>query len=693
VPGMLNFYASFYRPTEQRNNRANLYGDVPDYEDTREEYFAKLSFTPTESLMFHGSYRDSTTDASGSGVTAEDRAGSASYGNDATLSIAVLEGTWVVSDNGLLTFKLSDFANKTSASPDTVFDFQIRDDGSVGLDVNNLDQMGLFSVPQPIEGDDEYNAFIAPLINRYGFLENGVPTGGGTVGGYYYYDDDDFYNSSGQIGYDHFLGDNHELHIGFKQSLGEEDVARTSNGWGSISVIGGHDTTADGEPVYYQARFHQMSLISGGGAAVPAIHSEIKSRDIEINDIITHNDWTFNVGVVFSNDQLYGQGLTENSSNLSGYELCATCRYLMKEVSFDEMIQPRFGVTWSPNGKDSVYASYARYYPAATSLPRAASWARNLAQEIDAQFDANGNLIGLDPLSGSSGKFFQKGIDPRSIDEYLVGYSKQISDAWTGRTHARYRKGQDFWEDTNNDARSRWDSPYGSDYPDYIPELGDYRAEVGGSSYVIAALDGAFTKYYEISAEAEWRGQNAFFRGSYVWSHYYGNFDQDNTTTANDANSFIGSSFIADGAGRQLWNYRYGDLRGDRRHQLKLYGYYQLPWNGTVGAYAVYQSGQPWEAWDVEVYRAYTGSSSDTSRYAEPAGSHTTDDHYQIDLTYTHDFPFGDRYNLQLRGDIFNVLDNQTGYNIQNKRNSAAFGEPRSWFDPRRYQLMIRFMF
>ena len=43
-------------------------------------------------------------------------------------------------------------------------------------------------------------------------------------------------------------------------------------------------------------------------------------------------------------------------------------------------------------------------------------------------------------------------------------------------------------------------------------------------------------------------------RGSYTWSHYYGNFDQDSTTTGNDANIFIGSSNIADGAGRQMWD-------------------------------------------------------------------------------------------------------------------------------------------
>ena len=31
-------------------------------------------------------------------------------------------------------------------------------------------------------------------------------------------------------------------------------------------------------------------------------------------------------------------------------------------------------------------------------------------------------------------------------------------------------------------------------------------------------------------------------KGSHTWSHYYGNFDQDNTTVGNDADIFIGSS-------------------------------------------------------------------------------------------------------------------------------------------------------
>jgi hypothetical protein len=126
---------------------------------------------------------------------------------------------------------------------------------------------------------------------------------------------------------------------------------------------------------------------------------------------------------------------------------------------------------------------------------------------------------------------------------------------------------------------------------------------------------------------------------------------------------------------------------------FKVYGSYQFDWNGSAGAFFVYQSGQPWEAWDVEVYRHLTGSSSDTSRYGEPAGTRTTPTHWQLDLNYTHNFAiFGDQ-NIQLRFDAFNVFDKQTGYNIRNKVNSAGFGEPRDFYNPQRFQVAVKYQF
>jgi len=688
----LFFYSSYYRPTEDRANRSNLYGEVPNAESTRDEFFAKLSFTPTDSFLLNASYRTSEKDETGEGITEDTFAGSTSTGNESTLDISILEGTWVVNDRSFLNFKATSFENDTASRPDNLFGFGISSDGSVGLDVANLDQQGLFLVPQPLAGEDAFNAFIAPLIARYGYLENGVLNGGGRVGGGSRIDDVDFARESFQLGYDYLLG-KHELHIGYQVSKDEEDLSRTSNGWGAISVPGGR-ATLNGVPIFYEARFEQQSLVNAAGEISPVIHSEFQSQSFEINDTIRLANWTLNLGVIVSNDELFGQGLRENGSNASGFELAPGNKYKMYEVDFDEMIQPRLGLIRSFNeGRASAYASYARYHPAASSLPRAASWARNLRRSIRGFFDAAGNLIGTDPVRSSSGKFFADDLDPRFIDEFILGYSKQLSSSWSLKTHARYRYGANFWEDTNNNARSRFNPPAGIPQEDYIPELATFRAEVGGSSYVIAELDDAFTKYWEASVETEFRGKKSYLRGSYVWSHYYGNFDQDNSTTNNDANTFIGSSFIADGAGRQLWNFREGNLRGDRRHQLKLYGFYNLKWNASVGFFAVYQSGQPWEVWDVEIYRDLTGSTSDTSRFAEPAGSRTTSSHYQIDLNYTHNFPVGDRYNIQLRFDLFNVTDRQTGYNIQNKRNSSNFGDPRTFFEPQRLQVAVKFEF
>jgi hypothetical protein len=124
-----------------------------------------------------------------------------------------------------------------------------------------------------------------------------------------------------------------------------------------------------------------------------------------------------------------------------------------------------------------------------------------------------------------------------------------------------------------------------------------------------------------------------------------------------------------------------------------VYGSYVLPWKSSVGAYAIYQSGQPWEMHSYEPYIAQTTSTSDTNRYAEPAGSHRTDDHYQLDLNYTHAFPIGDTFRIEARVDVYNVFDNQTGYNIQDLAHTANPGTPQTFYDPRRFQFALKLEF
>ena len=700
IKEQLYFYGSYYGRTVERSGRTNAYGAVPGYTSDRDDFFGKLTWAPTENLLFDASYRNSQTDTkNGSVGTYEHPDGST--GSEGELAITIVEGSWIINDRSNAYFKYTDFQNKGTGRPDLLLDAQPTVGGSI--DLTNLDRQGHFIVPNLREGDDAYNAWAQPLIDSYGYIENGIAMGGGVVGAGTTFNQQDFARESFEIGYDltlDFGSTTHDFHIGYHQEEIEEHLIRSSNGWGTIDSVGGDELASDGTPIFYQATFYQTSL---GDYGIPPIDTGAKSRNIELNDKIYWNDFTFNLGVMISEDKLYGQGLKRDKSALSGFVAAPGNRYLMKEVSFSEMLQPRLGITWDASDVVSVFANYARYYPSASSLPRAASWDRNLHSLIEADFDADGNMIEIEPRDSSSGKLFQKGIDPRHVDEFLVGVNWDVSDTLTTRAHARYRESRNFWEDTWNGSLVYYAC---SSEPDrfgcmpegwapeelYIPELDDYRDQIGsGSSYVIAQLDNSYTDYYELSFEAEWQLDRFYLTGSYTWSKYEGNFDQDNTSGANDNNIFIGSSNLADGRGRQLWNMKDGLLHGDRTHQLKLYGYYELNWNAAIGFYGLYQSGAPWETWDGTPY----GYSSDTIRFVEKAGKHRSDAHYQLDLNYVQNFYLGgdDRYNIQLRADLFNVFDNQTGYNIDPYIDNAGYGTPRDYFNPRRLQLMAKFIF
>ena len=696
VPGRLFFYGSYYRPESSRANQANVYGDLPDFKTTRNEGFGKLTFTPIGSVLINASYRDSrrTNENDTFGTFTAPTAGTQ---DESEQRIAAVEGSWIINSRSHATFKYTYFGLESGSVPENISGVRPSTSPGAHLDVANLHLMGSVSLPNPIAGNTAFNAFIQPLIDRYGYDDNGQRRGGTTIGLASQFNDQDFFRDNAQVAYNiHFGGAiQHDLHVGYQWYTDSEDLLRSSNGWGNISIPGGRVTpTGFTQPAFFEARIQREAL---GGTA--KINSEYESQSIEVNDTIRWKNWTFNAGLLMSNDKLYGQGLKNDDSTLSGFTLSPGTQYLMYEIPFSKMIQPRVGATWAYNGSDTVYASFARYNPAASSLPRAASWDRNrIGLFEDVFFDANGVAFGSSEVGSSSGKLFQDDMDPRTINEVLIGTARQFTEQWTARLYGRYRHGYNFWEDTNNNGRSFGAPSDIAAKGDYIPNLNDQRRQIGsgslsGSSYVIAELDNAYTDYHEVTLESEWRGARAFVRGSYTWSRYYGTLDQDNSTVANDQNIFIGSSNIADGPGRQLWDMKEGRLRGDRPHLLKIYGYHALPWNATAGTYFVAQSGQPWETWNYELYAHLTGSTSDTIRYAEPAGSRRSDFHYQMDLNYTQNIPLQGRVRLQLVADIFNVFDNQTGYNVEPRIHSAGYGDPRSFYDPQRFQLAARFQF
>lgn len=701
MPGKLLFYGSYYRPERSRDNRSNLYGELPDYNSVRNEGYGKLTFTPTSEILINGSYRYSHR-LDKSDLFGQASAPTTGTGYESNQKIVTADGSWVISPRSFASFKFTHFENPNIGRPDYTSSAQVSTDIGTKLDLNNLDKMGLLAVPSPLTGQDAANAFFQPYIDRYGYVSptTGLKTGGGTVGYGTLFDNDDFYRTSWQVAYNLTAGTKliHDLHFGYQRYSDWEELLRSSNGWGSISITGGRTGAGFAPPQggpqsYFIAAFQQQTT-----GAIPAIKSTYKSQSVEVNDTMRYNNWSFNFGLLVSNDTLYGMGLKDGQSTLSGYALSPGTVYKMYEIPWSKMIQPRLGATWAYNGTDTIYGSYAKYNPAASSLPRAASWARNLAVTINAFFDQNGVLYAVAPNASSTGKLFMPNMTPRTTQEALLGTSKQINQNLTARLYGRYRYSNHFWEDTNNNARQIYGMPQGWAPAElYIYNLADQCVGLGcsASSYVIADLDRAYTKYYEATIESEYRNRKVYVRGSYTFSKYWGNFDQDNSTagTANDANIFIGSSNIGDGAGRQLWNWKEGRLHGDRPHSLKLYGYYSLNWNATAGAFFTAQSGQIWEATSVQPYVQYTSSTSATNRYAEPAGSRRTKPWYLFDLNYVQNFPLKGRYKFQVIADIYNVFNSQTGYNYVSNLQSTLFNTPGSYLSPRRVQISAKFQF
>jgi hypothetical protein len=158
----LYFYASYYRPEFDRVTRANLYGDLPDYNSTRNEGFGKVTYTPTSSILINGSWRQSHTLATGSSFCSACSSTTGS-GSESWQKIGTLDASWVVNSRSFASFKYTHYENPTQGRADNESSAVPNLNTGTKLDVNAFDTFGAFNVPTPVAGADAYNAFIQPL--------------------------------------------------------------------------------------------------------------------------------------------------------------------------------------------------------------------------------------------------------------------------------------------------------------------------------------------------------------------------------------------------------------------------------------------------------------------------------------------------------------------------------------------------
>ena len=126
------------------------------------------------------------------------------------------DGSWIINSKSYATFKYTKFENPNQGHPDYTANVTLNTAAGTRLDLNSLNTIGRLSVPAPVAGNAAYNAFIQPLIDRYGYTANGVKTGGGVTGYGLQFDNDDFFRDGGQVGYNLTVGNTwkHDLHVG-----------------------------------------------------------------------------------------------------------------------------------------------------------------------------------------------------------------------------------------------------------------------------------------------------------------------------------------------------------------------------------------------------------------------------------------------------------------------------------------------
>jgi hypothetical protein len=597
VQDHLFFYASANFLFQDDKDRVNNTGPIPDSAFDQDEFFGKLTFNPISSLLIDGSYRWRNSTLTNDGISSREFPTVASD-TDIKDRVAVASAVWIPTARWTIEGKFNHNENRNDNTPVILFGYLPPFNAAVPGSVGRFDDGIVVTGSDDIIQTQDYFRDEYRLSSSY--LFNG-------------------------------LGGTHDLRAGASFSANQEDLSRIANGWGSIILsTSGSCGPADQRPCY-RARYFQDQ---------PAQISEGQTWGIFLQDRITWNRLTLNVGVLASQDEFIpndgGQfDILRGDFTIPNAQIptCAdapgaeTCTYKdTVTFNFIDQIQPRVGAAYvlDEGVGDKVYANFGRY-----SNMDNQSFARSAAPIRPFRVDAflnrtTGELITQSVRGNQTNKRVLENIDPTRTDEVILGYARPIAGIWSAELWGMYRYTDNIIEDFPGVNRQT------------------------GSGFRYGNVPG-FRKYRAITFEARKAFRdNWALDVSYALSKLEGNWDLDYATQL-----FYSSSYISDGPGLYVEDEnRNGILIGNRTHVAKLFGTYRLPTNTTIGAYLKYQSGRPYEA------RGFDILYGTDYLYLEEAGSRTTESWTNLDLLVSQGFTLGPG-ELTIGVSLFNVFNSQ----------------------------------
>ena len=202
-----------------------------------------------------------------------------------------------------------------------------------------------------------------------------------------------------------------------------------------------------------------------------------------------------------------------------------------------------------------------------------------------------------------------------------------------------------------------------------------------------------------LGLERQWDGVY-YLKGLYTWSHSHGNYE--GMVRSDNGQDDAGITTQYDFAG--LLDGATGDLPNDRRHQVKIWGAWQVAARWQVSGAFQFLSGRPRNAFGLHpsdpYARRYGAESFFDQGTLVPRGSlGTTDDTYRLDLGLKYTEDLGRRGTLTARLDVFNLFDRHTVTEVDEAAEeesgapSPTFGLPTRFQQPRTVRAGLQYDF
>ncbi|MBB1416605.1 MULTISPECIES: TonB-dependent receptor [unclassified Pseudoalteromonas] len=364
--------------------------------------------------------------------------------------------------------------------------------------------------------------------------------------------------------------------------------------------------------------------------------------------------------------------------------------------TFDWEVAPRLSVIYDifGDGDSKVWAFGGRYYdPLRTDMT---SFAGNLTGSVlEERVYVNDDWVTFRTRGGAKQQdaFFSPSTKTPYTDEYLIGYSTNLTDSTNISVTYTKRTTKDIMEDYDLSIYSEDGYMAGTSLELPLSYFG--YDENPGSNYVIGTLAGAKRDYEGIEVTfKKLRADNWFMLASYTHNDAKGNSNSDGNA------DFQGDWEILDPRAPNM----YGKQPGNVEHQFKILGTYYFDNNFEVGAVYNWNSGTRYSKAQLisgrylplQVDEAYEFGGYETNWVADNSvGSEVTPSYGTLDIRvkYTHDF---DQYKAEFFLDIFNILDDQATtveQGLASGDGNFAFGEATDWVEPRRFYLGARLSF